>query len=412
MPAKIKGYLRSEFFRNLTTMMSGTILGQVVTILAMPVLSRLYSPEEFGLFALVFSTISMLGYIAGGTYENAIILPKENEDALKLLKLSISVSIIFATTIAIALPFLITPLNSSNDFKGLTSYIWIIPIGVLLLGLIQAFTYYHTRIKNFKSIASNKVLQNSSVTAVNISIGLTSPAVWGLISGYITGQVLSAALLIKKAKINFSTLRQIKIGNVAKEYSNFPIFLAPMLLLNTFSVNILVYLFSIFFDQTTVGLYSQANKAINYPLFFITASFSGVFYQKLNVSVNRKAIYFKSVIYSVFTGFILLLPVMIWGEELFVFVFGKQWAQAGHMAAILCPLTILSFAVRNVNETFSVMKKNHLLLIWQIIYLFVAIATVLLFKKHGINTMLLVFSTACSIMYFLLAILGYNILND
>jgi O-antigen/teichoic acid export membrane protein len=412
MLSKLKFQIKSDFTRNLATMMSGAVIGQLVTLIAMPILSRLYSPSDFGLFAVLFSTISILGYIAGGTFETAIILPKENESALKLLKLSITIAIIFSALVAISLPFIPKWVYKSLGQENLESYIWIIPLGIILLSLVQAFTYYHNRQKNYIAIASNKVIQNSSVAVINISGGIIKPSVLGLIGGYIAGQIVSVALLYKKAKINITSIKQVKLGRIAKEYVNFPMFLAPMLLLNTFSVNILVYLFSIYFDQATVGMYSQAIKAINYPLYFITASFSGVYYQKLNESGNRKTIYIKSVFYSILIGFIMLLPVMIWGEELFVFVFGKEWSQAGQMATILCPLTILSFAVRNVNDTFSVTKKNHLLLIWQIIYLLTAVGIVYLFKDQGIKVMLLLYSIICSAMYLILAILGYTILNE
>jgi O-antigen/teichoic acid export membrane protein len=412
MITNIRNRLRTEFFKNLSTMMSGTILGQLVTIAAMPILSRLFTPEDFGLFALLFTTISVLGYIAGGTYDNAIVLPKENSDAHSLLKLCIIISLIFFVGVALLIPFLPTSVYNLLGNNKLKLYVWAIPFGVLLMGVSQAFTYYHNRQKNYKIIASNKVIQNTGVATVNITSGLINPSVWGLIGGFLTGQIISLFLLVKKANINISQIKTSKIKTVAREYANFPMFLAPMLLLNTFAINILVYLLAVFFDQTTVGLYSQAYKAINYPLYFITASYSIVFYQKLNESTNRKEIYKKSVLYSIGLGFLILLPVMIFGKVLFILVFGNQWAEAGRMAAILCPLTIISFAVGNVSEVFSVMRKNHLLLIWQVVYLVVAIAIIYFFKNHGIRTMLMMFSGICSILYLILAYTGYKIIKQ
>jgi O-antigen/teichoic acid export membrane protein len=338
-------------------------------------------------------------------------LPKDNSGALSLLKLSIVVTISFTIFFIIVIPFIPSSLYSLLGQEKLSRYIWIVPIGILLLGLVQSFTYYHNRNKNYKVIASNKVLQNSSIAGVNLSAGVIQPNVWGLVCGYLTGQLVSLLLLIKKSKLSFGSIRSLEIKEVAKEYLSFPLFLAPMLLLNTLSVNILVYMLTVFYDQQTVGLYSQAIKAIGYPLFFITASFSSVFYQKLNESPNKIKIYSKSLLYSILTGFLILLPVIIWGKGLFALVFGNQWSLAGEMASILCPLTIFSFAVNNVSEVFSVMQKNHILLIWQIFYLIIAIFLIYYFRSSGIKNMLIVFSATCSMLYILLAIIGYAIIK-
>ncbi len=407
----LKKTFKTDFFGNLATMLTGTIISQIITLAAMPILSRIYSPADFGSFALVFTTISVFGLISTGNYHNAIILPDEDNAALKLLKLSIFCTTFFSVFLVFIIFILPKHLIHLVIQGNIYSYIYIVPLGVLILGLSQTFSYWHNRKKNFRVIASNKIIQNSSVAVVNLSSGLIKPSTWGLISGYIVGQGITLWVLIKKSKLGYTPFKMKGLKEVAIKYKNFPLFLSPMVLLNTFSLNILIYLLSVYYDQTTVGLYSQAYKAINYPLFFVSASFSTVFFQKINESKNRISIYTKSFVFSILLSFIILLPIMIWGSQLFVIFFGSKWALAGQMAAILCPLTIIGFAVSNVAEVFSVMQKNHILLVWQIFYLLIAYGIIIYFKKFGILTMLFWFSCCCSILYLIIGIIGLLLLK-
>ena len=408
----IKSILKSEFFLHLATMMTGTVAGQIITLVAMPFLTRLYNPSDFGTFALLFSTISVFGYVACLGYDHAMMLPKDEPTALKLLKLGLLIASSFSVIIGLIVLILPLKLFHVLGIEKIRNYIFIIPFGILLIGLTQLFTIWHNRNKNYKIIASNKIIQNISSTAVNLSAGFIKPSVWGLIGGFISGQVIGLVSIIKRSKISFNEIRKTSgLANGAKSYINFPLFLAPMMLLNTISLNIPIYIFSVYYTQSIVGLYSQAYKAINYPLIFITAAFSTVFFQKLNVSDNKLKIYKYSFFYSLILGFIILSPVMVFGTPLFVFVFGKSWAMAGKMAAILCPFSIISFSVSNVCEVFSVTQKNHILLVWQIIYFIIASSVLIFFRYMQIEFMLAYYSIICSVLYLALAYIGFKILK-
>jgi len=44
--------LKSEFAKNVLTLMTGTTIAQAIPIAISPILTRIYTPEDFGVFAL------------------------------------------------------------------------------------------------------------------------------------------------------------------------------------------------------------------------------------------------------------------------------------------------------------------------------------------------------------------------
>ena len=83
---------KSEFSRNVLTLMTGTTIAQAIPIAISTILTRIYTPEDFGIFALYMSIASMIAVVATGRYELAIMLPKKDEDAVSIVALSIIIS--------------------------------------------------------------------------------------------------------------------------------------------------------------------------------------------------------------------------------------------------------------------------------------------------------------------------------
>ena len=93
LKALIEEIKTSEFFRNVLILSSGTALAQLIPLIIAPFLSRIYSPEEFGRLALYLAITQILGSLATGRYELAILLPKEERKGVQLTLLSIFISV-------------------------------------------------------------------------------------------------------------------------------------------------------------------------------------------------------------------------------------------------------------------------------------------------------------------------------
>ncbi len=183
-------------------------------------------------------------------------------------------------------------------------------------------------------------------------------------------------------------------------------------LLNSISVDILIYVLNIFYSTTMVGLYTNASKVVNYPLNLITQSFTSVFYQKINETEKKVKLYLMSFFINLILAIIAMIPIILCGEELFAFVLGEEWRMAGSIAKYLAPLTITSFAMRNVSNVFSLTRRNGILLIWQIIYLIVILSVLFFTKTEKFEILLLGVSLFGSVLYLVLAFIGYRIMKN
>jgi len=184
-----------------------------------------------------------------------------------------------------------------------------------------------------------------------------------------------------------------------------------MAFLNSISIHILIYVITLLFSSAIVGFYLQANKVISYPLNFITTSFTSVFYQKLTDTKNKLKLYFYSYMASFAIASFVCFPFLFWGEEIFEFVLGKEWAFSGKIAQILIPVTIAGFATRNVSSVFSLLKNQQISLIWQALYLGIAILIFFRFSGATLEKILLYYSVFGACMYILLGIIGFLLLK-
>ena len=178
---------KSEFSRNVLTLMTGTTIAQAIPIAISPILTRIYTPEDFGVFALYMSVASILSVIAAGRYELAIMLPKKDEDAINIVALSILISF-FISFISFLVIFLfnakITNLLGNSE---ISNWLYFIPITVLLTGMYRSFNYWSNRKKQYKRLATSKIIQSFTTSSTNLSMGFGGFGASGLILGGVLG---------------------------------------------------------------------------------------------------------------------------------------------------------------------------------------------------------------------------------
>ena len=79
----------SQYIKNLFTLTSGVGLSQLIPLFLLPILTRYFSPQDFGFFAFVMALIQLMAIISTLRLEMAVVLPKKNNDAALLCLISI-----------------------------------------------------------------------------------------------------------------------------------------------------------------------------------------------------------------------------------------------------------------------------------------------------------------------------------
>ncbi len=379
---------KSEFSRNVLTLMTGTTIAQAIPIAISPILTRIYTPADFGIVALFMAIVSIFGSIANGRYELAIMLPQKDEDAINVFAAGLLINITLSLFLLIFIIFfhdkILFWLNS--DKIGL--WLYLIPITIFFVGLFNILNYYNTRKKNYKDIANAKIIKSIVLAFVQLSIGFIKQGAIGLISGQILSQVVANGNLLKNIiddKILLSHISFQKIKEEAKKYINFPKFSLAGTLANILSKQLLNILISLFFSVATLGFYALVQKILGLPSALIGGSIGQVFFQKATEEKNHTGQIKQSYLNTLRSSFFIALAVFgilyVSVEELFYWVFGPNWKIAGLYAKAVIPFFAIRFVYATISTTYSISNKLKLELIWQISML-IGIIFIFYFTKN------------------------------
>lgn len=357
----------SETLRNVLTLVSANTVAQAIALLIYPMLTRIYSVEEHGLFALYMSIISITAIVSTGKYEMAVILPKEERKSLGLLKLSISISVFFSLFLLLLIILFRTVFAQWLGNIEIKNWLIFVPLSTILIGFFQALSVYFNRKKAYKKIALGNLSQSLTNSAVKVSTSKLIPSGGGLIGGAIAGQIIGAVYYLfhlgKNEKKTLSGISGKELRQLAGEYKLFPKFNLIHYVVNNFSSSLPVFFFSTAFSAKQVGLYSLAFMMINRPMNLLTTSFFQVFSQHTIEKYNKKQAIYGDVKKMIFRLFLIaIIPFLIaaiFGPQLFGFVFGDEWVMAGKYMQYLLPWLFVVFLSSSLSFLSDMLKRQQ-----------------------------------------------------
>lgn len=389
---------KSEFSRNVLTLMTGTTIAQAIPIAISPILTRIYTPEDFGVFALFLAIVGFFSSVASLRYEQAILIPKRDEDAINIFALGF----IIVLLISLSLLFVIILFNDNFvnylNNEAISNWLYLIPITVFIIGIFNLLILFNNRKKKYQIISNATVLKSIVLATVQISVGFLKTGVDGLIIGQVVSQFFANIKLIKsilKDKILLSKIDRFKMITLAKKYANFPKFQVPHTMLNTFSSNLPIYIFTPFFGALMVGLYSLSTRIVFTPLMIIAGASAKVYSQNITTLYSQKQDTYYFTIHFIKSLFIkIIIPYVIFiifAPEIFGFVFGERWTEAGIYSQILSPWMFLNVLVSTVSFIPSLVNKQKKAFFVSILQLFLTIIAIVIGVLNNSIYMSLVF---------------------
>jgi len=412
---------KSEFSRNVLTLMTGTTIAQAVPIAISPILTRIYTPEDFGIFTLFFSLTMIFGSIVNGRYELAIMLPTEDEDAINIAVLGI----IIATAVSIVLLGFILFFSQEimNLLNNKNIYIWLyfLPISVFLIGVFNVLNFLNTRMKHYKDLSKALIYKSLALTVIQLSVGFIYQGATGLISGLIISNFFGNLKLSKNIIQNkqlIASLSIIRMKALVKRYINFPKFSMWSALASTSTQHLTSILISSFFTIATLGFYSLSEKVLGVPSALIGRSIGQVYFQQASQEkqeTGKSIDAFKSTILKLIAIGVPFFGILFFTvEDLFSIVFGENWRIAGQYAQILLPLFLIRFIVSPLTLTAIIYEKNILDLLFQVCMLLIIICLIIF--SDNIEAFLMLLTYTISVYYFMYSFILYHLskgnLND
>lgn len=347
--------------KNIVILVGGTLTAQLITIFLTPVLSRIYRPEDFGIFAIFFSITGIISIMIGGRYEVAIVQPKKDNEAMSLA--SISFTLMFLSTILLTLIFYLIDgdIFLQNNFDK--KIFLFIPLMSLLIGIFNVLNIINTRFQNYKSISFAKILRAIFQNIIPIILSFLKVSTFNILIGYLGGFIVTYIALIKKNFFDKDILSAISKKNFLlnlNKYKIFPLYNAPSSIANKITHN-LPFIFILFIGGEAInGLYFLAARLISIPTTLIGESFSQVFYRDVSEMINKNykimAFLKDSTKKLFFMAFPIFISIFFLSPKFFPLFLGEEWKESGLIAQYLAFIFLIQFIVSSVSQLLSIKK--------------------------------------------------------
>ena len=369
-------FLKKEFFKNVSTLVTGSVISQVVIYASILILARLFSTEAFGLYILFSSTTLILKPIATLQYEYALVLPKKNTDAINIFGFSIIILFCFCVLLFFMILIFKESIADFFNLKKLSGFIFLLPLSIFLFASVSIFDFWNNRNSLFKNISKGLIVKSTTMSFAQISIGFSSFNYIGLIPGMLLGQLLQLYFMIKVSfKSIVKLIKKISMKEMfflAKKYKDIPVFNTIINLTNNLSNELPILLITKYFDIASSGIYGMAIKFIRAPIGIFQQSIGQVFFNKASQIYNKNGDLHNLVVSTVKNliglSFILFIPLFIISFYLDV-LFGDNWIDAGLYARILIPWLFFAFLSNPISSLIIILNKQKTILVLDIILL-------------------------------------------
>jgi O-antigen/teichoic acid export membrane protein len=330
--------------QNIAKLVTGTGIAQLIQFATIPVLTRIYTPEEFAIFSLFAATATIFSVIATFRYEMAVVLPHEPDDARYLLWVCVYISAAISVLCLVGVLIL-------RCWIGLNPWFFLIPPYVFFSGILQAWNYWSTRNGKFNQNFAGRIGTVMVNSGSSITLGVAGSGAFGLIISSLLAQVTGAFILawnhIKDFGAFLSFRKPKEMKRVAKNYKKFPLFNTGHALLDTMQDQGMVYFLSHYFLAQIVSFYTQAYRILKAPFGLIGSAIYQVIYPKLSNEYNQQINLRPRVLKIYKTLFLIGLPfflILWWNTEtIFAFFLGNKWIGAGTIAHLILPWLFLNF---------------------------------------------------------------------
>ena len=404
----------SSFLRNVITLSVGMGLASFISFCFLFILTRLFTPEEFGKWDVFMRIIQLVAILFTLRLEMTIVLPKDQKEATKVSLLSL-VILSLLSFLSLIIFFLFHDYFNSligNPFDSW--WLILIPLGGFFLGFYNILLNWNSRFENYKKISKSNVIH--SFVSSPLSAALYFLGALGLILGQIFARVIAVYFLTHNF---FSEIKKIKFSeflisfkNLIKKYKSFPLFEIPQSLLQRFSNDIIFYFTAFAFGGATVGILSVSEKILAKPLNIISESFKVAFYQRLTIEKNKTTFFLKSVLGMFFFGVLAVCLIYFIPVDAFKFLLGdNDWVKVGLYIKIISPLVLSRFVFVMASGAIAYRLKNHITLLWRILYCVLLIILFSCIKWDSDEELLLIYSVLGALMYLFLGILSFFVLK-
>ncbi|MEY8370029.1 oligosaccharide flippase family protein [Aerococcaceae bacterium 50-4] len=354
---------QDSLIKNFSVLFSGTAVAQVISFLLSPVLTRLYSPSEFGVNSIYNSFLLIGAVFATLRLQTPIAMTDKNSERSKLTELSLSTSLFFA--VIIGLVALIFP-DELNAIFGVESahWFWILPISMWFIGAYETFFQALLSEQRYRDMTVVSIAKVAIMGIAQIGLVFLNTGFMGLIVGNLLSYIIVVVYMVIKVKYKIQLPNLQELGNTFKQYAEYPKYAFPAELLSISSTQLLPIMISFLYSSEVTGYYSLANRLIGVPITIIGNSLRQVYLKEATIEYKNTGNVYKTfkktstmLLGIAFPIGIVLAVIAPWFFGLF---FGSEWIIAGTYLQLLVPVFLARFIVTPIMGTIYIVNKTKL----------------------------------------------------
>ena len=417
---------KGSFSHNVLLMFIGTAIGQMGSVILSPALTRIYSPEEFGVLGIYMMVLSVLSLIASLRYELAIPLTKTEEETANMLGVCLLSLFSINAFIGAVLYSIDSVLHYLSSSLGLLwEYRLMVPIGIFAIGAYQILVSYATHKQTFKTISQTKVYQGYGGPISQIILGLAGTNVWGLMIGFVIGQSMGASMLFKKLipypKQIIKSMSADGIKAMAYRFRDFPLISSLSSIINMLGGNNILFIaIPVIYHSTAItGFIFLINRIVERPLLMLSTSILQVYMGDAykTQSHDREAMcdrFLKVLRFQFIVVFAWLALINSTASYLIPFVFGEEWGDSVQYIYILSIAYLPQMTMHAVTHTLQILEKQKLSAIFDICRLLAVIFVLFYGYAYAwdVPYLLIAYGLVQALASFILFILMYKSIKD
>lgn len=391
-----------SFGKNVALLAGGAAVGQLAALAVSPILSRLYSPADFGVLAVFSGLLTYLTALSALTYEKAILAANDDAEGYALLGLAWRVVIVTSLFIGVVLLAGSGPILSLFRIPEFKPWAWLVPLGMFLAGSNLCLTVWATRRQVFVPLAQSKLAQGVWRAVVQVGAGFTGSGAMGLVAGDTVGRIAGTATVWKNAPAPESD-RSFDALQLAAKYRNFPLYGVGSVLLHQAGIALPPLALAALYSKEAAGFFNLGLLVAWFPLAMVAQSVGSVFAGRLSASLgdserNSLSLFDATAKRLAAIGFLPVAFVAVAGPDLFAFVFGERWQESGVYMQSLALTIFVQFVSGPLYPSLNILQRQREVLVADAVGFVMIVGGMVLAKNLGFGPRIAVLAFAVGSM--------------
>lgn len=364
---------RSHFVKNVAIMMGGTLIAQAIPVLISPLLTRIYTPAELGMFAVYFSLTMFLAVVATGRYDLAIMLPANRDKGVALTLLSMGLSVFTALLFLILVFFAGDWMARGMGAPAMLPWLWLVGPATFLMASYVSLTYWLNRNGRYGIMSRNRVMQSGLLAAGQLGMGVSIAGPAGLMLGHFVAQLVTTITIVRdfwrSVRLRPLVAWRRDIAAVARRYAHHPKFLLAAHVADKAAIESPTIAIAALYGPREAGFFMMAQRIITLPTSLVANAVGDVYRQNATETYRRqrefRTLFTRTLFSLAALVFVPLAIVVLIAPEAFAFVFGETWRNSGIYAQSLAIAAALQFVLSPLDKGALIVGAVRYISIWE-----------------------------------------------